>query len=126
MHQPEAEPAAPEEPQKPKKKWSAHSPLMRFAANALAAAIISVGSIAGYATYTQGQSTNGSGGTQQIVYEPVSYGNTLTVPEIIEAAKPSVVSVVCKGRYQEVLGSGVIMTEDGKIITNNHVIDGAE
>ena len=120
-----AEPTASANPLTPPKKRGLHSPFMRFAANAVAAALISVGSIAGYSAYT-GQTSGDPENVQQIVYDPVSYGKTLTVPEIIEAAKPSVVSVVCTGRYQEVLGSGVIMTEDGKIITNNHVIDGAD
>ncbi|HWQ51669.1 MAG TPA: trypsin-like peptidase domain-containing protein [Terriglobales bacterium] len=127
MHRPEEPdapgPAAPEEPKTPKKKRGARGPFMRFAANAVAAALISVGSIAGYSAYT-GQAAE-TKDVRQVVYEPVSYGNTLTVPQIIEAAKPSVVSVICTGRYQETLGSGVIMTEDGKIITNNHVIEGA-
>jgi len=129
MNHPAEEPAvaeaAPLKPMTPPKKRGLHSPLMRFAANAAAAALISVGSIAGYSAYT-GQTSGGSKEVRQVVYEPVSYGNTLTVPEIIETAKPSVVSVVCTGRYQETLGSGVIMAEDGKIITNNHVIVGAE
>ncbi|HWP80797.1 MAG TPA: trypsin-like peptidase domain-containing protein [Candidatus Acidoferrum sp.] len=127
MHRPKEPdapvPAAPEEPEAPQKKRGLRGPFMRFAANAVAAALISVGSIAGYSAYT-GQGAQPKD-VRQVVYEPVSYGNTLTVPQIIEAAKPSVVSVICTGRYQQTLGSGVIMTEDGKIITNNHVIEGA-
>lgn len=61
-------------------------------------------------------------------------GSNLTVQEITEKTKSSVVeikteSVVSDSWMQQYVtegaGSGVIITEDGYIVTNNHVIDGA-
>ena len=61
-------------------------------------------------------------------------GSNMTVQEITEKAKSSVVeikteSVASDSWMQQYVtqgaGSGVIITEDGYIITNNHVIDGA-
>ncbi|MBQ7118997.1 MAG: trypsin-like peptidase domain-containing protein [Oscillospiraceae bacterium] len=56
---------------------------------------------------------------------------SLTVKEISEKVRPSVVGVACEtqgafssGSFDSV-GSGIIMTADGYIITNNHVIEGA-
>ena len=56
----------------------------------------------------------------------------MTVQEITDAAKNSVVEITTESvssdawmqQYvTEGAGSGVIITEDGYIITNNHVID---
>lgn len=58
-------------------------------------------------------------------------GEVMTVPDIYDAVSPSVVSIICTaqggglGAAATSSGSGVILTKDGYIATNNHVIDGA-
>ena len=61
-------------------------------------------------------------------------GANMTVQEITEAAKPSVVEIKTERVTSDVwmqqyvtqgAGSGVIITGDGYIVTNNHVIEGA-
>lgn len=60
-----------------------------------------------------------------------SVNGALGIPEIYELASPAVVSIQCKsqgnGYVQSQLssGSGIILRQDGYIVTNNHVIDGA-
>lgn len=62
-----------------------------------------------------------------------STGAVLTVPEIYDKCALAVVSIVCQSSSNAYVqesttmssGSGIVITEDGYIATNNHVIEGA-
>jgi serine protease DegQ len=47
------------------------------------------------------------------------------IPETVEAVAPSVVTVFVESAEGEGSGSGVIWDEQGRIVTNNHVVEGA-
>ena len=47
------------------------------------------------------------------------------IPETVEAVAPSVVTILVEGVQGEGSGSGVIWDEQGRIVTNNHVVEGA-
>jgi serine protease DegQ len=47
------------------------------------------------------------------------------IPAVIERVAPSVVTVLVEGAQGEGAGSGVIWDEQGRIVTNNHVVEGA-
>lgn len=51
---------------------------------------------------------------------------TLTPQEIYEKVNPSTVTVVAEGGEGASVGTGVIMTSDGYIVTNAHVISGGK
>ena len=53
-----------------------------------------------------------------------SHGEALTIQEIYQKVNPSTVTVVTELPRGASVGTGVILTEDGYIITNNHVISG--
>ncbi len=55
-----------------------------------------------------------------------SHGAELTAQQLYAAVNPSVVTVVANETDSSSIGTGVIMTSDGYIITNAHVIAGAE
>lgn len=90
---------------------------------------------------------NTYGGGQTVVYKTpegdtstsnpsgINTSDGMTVSQIAEKAGPSVVSIVTEnmvadyftgGRIESGAGSGVIIGEDGTILTNNHVITGAQ
>ena len=64
-----------------------------------------------------------SGGSFQIALVE-ERGEALTAQEVYEAVNPSVVSVVTYLDGSVSVGTGVILSEDGYIVTNNHVIEG--
>ena len=51
-------------------------------------------------------------------------GETLTAQEIYRRLNPAVVTVMCGTREGISMGTGVVFTEDGYIITNYHVVRG--
>ncbi len=52
--------------------------------------------------------------------------NILTIPEIVQKVNPSVVGVSSQLSNGTSTGTGIVMTSDGYIITNAHVVDGAQ
>ena len=73
---------------------------------------------------TQLQELSGSASVSGV--SSIAYGNELTVPQIIAKARPSVVAISTVSGWSTGTGSGVIMTEDGTIMTNAHVVSGAQ
>ena len=55
-----------------------------------------------------------------------SQGQPLTAQEVYAKVNPSVVTVVSEQADGASIGTGVIMTSDGYIITNAHVISGGK
>ena len=54
------------------------------------------------------------------------HGDALTIQEIYRRVNPSTVTVVTELPRGASVGTGVILTKDGYIITNNHVVEGAQ
>lgn len=79
----------------------------------------------------QGNALSISESGEGIIKPMVSDGteNALSIPQIYDIVSPSVVSIISTAgnglKTTSSSGSGVILTEDGYVVTNNHVIDGA-
>ena len=70
----------------------------------------------------QGSSSSGSsGGFTSTATPAVKDG---TIEKVSRAVLPSVVKVNVTGSTGSGSGSGIILTQDGQILTNNHVVDG--
>jgi len=48
------------------------------------------------------------------------------IPGIVDAVAPSIVAVLVSGGQGEGEGSGVVWSEDGVVVTNDHVVSGAQ
>lgn len=89
----------------------------KLVAAALALVLISgaAGGVAGWAL------SGTEGGTTNVQSVSMDAGNGMTYTEIVDRVTPSVVTIVTDIAE----GSGVVYSNDGYIVTNNHVVDGA-
>ena len=111
-------PAAPLASQGGRQNWT--SKVSMFLVAAL------IGGIAGHFT---GSSSSSSGG---VVINSVSASPSaavlpsgMSIPSLVERVVPSIVSIDVKGNGTEDQGTGMIITSNGLVVTNNHVIAAA-
>ncbi|MFD3870993.1 S1C family serine protease [Streptomyces sp. NPDC058623] len=99
----------------------ARRPVALMVAVALAAAVVGGGT----ATVVQQFLVGGGAGGGGVNASNVSRSNTGTVTGVAEQVSPSVVRIDTRTGSGQGTGSGIVITADGEIVTNNHVIDGA-
>ncbi|MDN3238840.1 S1C family serine protease [Glycomyces tritici] len=90
----------------------------KIVAGALALALIA-GGAGGIAGWFIG---SGDGATTTVQSVSMDAGQGMTYTEIVNKVRPSVVTIVTDAAE----GSGVVYSKDGYIVTNNHVVDGAQ
>jgi putative serine protease PepD len=94
---------------------------------ALVAAVIGAGVGAGVTALADNNNSNSSGNA--VIHESnaapgaaVLSGN-VTIPQLVNKVDHAVVSIDVKSNNSEDQGTGMIITSDGEVITNNHVIE---
>ncbi|MFI0241912.1 S1C family serine protease [Streptomyces sp. NPDC016845] len=112
---------APETPAAPKKRRRLRGPVGLLAAVAVAAAAVGGGTAYAFQELS-GSDTTASSSTSTTVVPSSQKG---TVSGVATAVSPSIVEVSATLSSGSSTGSGVILTSDGEILTNNHVISGA-
>ncbi|MGW5342549.1 trypsin-like peptidase domain-containing protein [Streptomyces sp. HUAS TT3] len=117
---PPADPAAPA-PEGPAHAARAKRPVALLAAVAIAAAVIG-GGTAALVQQLLGDRAGAPGGFNGTV---VSQSNSGTVAGVAEQVSPSVVRIDTRTGSGQGTGSGFVLTADGEIATNNHVVSGA-
>ncbi|MCI3272032.1 S1C family serine protease [Streptomyces cylindrosporus] len=116
-----AVPAEPAPGTAPAAKKRARGPFALLAAVAIVAAAVGGGTAYAFQELT-GSDTVATSSTTTSVVPSSKKGDVAT---IAAAVSPSVVEISATSNSGESTGSGVIITSDGEIITNNHVISGA-
>ncbi|MBQ1158951.1 trypsin-like peptidase domain-containing protein [Streptomyces sp. A73] len=96
---------------------------------ALLTAVAAVAAVIGGGTaYGMEQLLDGHGGTSAAA--PAASGSNATakggVSEVVHNVRDSVVEIKSTSSSGQATGSGVIITKDGEIVTNNHVVSGAD
>ncbi|WP_018490340.1 MULTISPECIES: S1C family serine protease [unclassified Streptomyces] len=96
----------------------------------LAAVAIAAGAIGGGTATLIGQLNSGSaqatGSPGTVRGTTVSQSSKGTVAGVAEAVSPAIVEIGATSSAGKSTGSGVVITDDGEIVTNNHVISGAQ
>ncbi|RLU86882.1 serine protease [Streptomyces griseocarneus] len=99
----------------------ARRPVALLAACAIVAAVVGGGSAA-----LVGELTSRSGSSSHSVPVENASSKSSGVSAVAKAVSPSIVEIKATTTSGESTGSGVIITSNGEIITNNHVIAGAD
>ncbi|MEU0159396.1 trypsin-like peptidase domain-containing protein [Streptomyces sp. NPDC006261] len=116
---------ATEPPDHGRRERRAKRPVALLAAVALAAAVIGGGSAALVGQLTDGGAI-ATGSTGVVQGTTVARSSKGTVSGVAEAVSPAIVEIGAASSAGKSTGSGVVITEDGEIVTNNHVISGAQ
>ncbi|MER7886727.1 trypsin-like peptidase domain-containing protein [Streptomyces fimicarius] len=115
----------PPPPYAPTTRRRAKRPVALLAAVAIAAGVIGGGTATLIGQLNgQNSAATGSGGT--VNGTTVSQSSKGTVAGVAEAVSPAIVEIGATSSAGKSTGSGVVITEDGEIVTNNHVISGAQ
>ena len=129
---------AAQQPQPPKKKKHGKAIAIGLGGVAAACLLFAGGALIGHMVYTgDGNAVKASAQAGDLPtvqlnetpnLDPDNYDvvNGLAGEEIYKKVSPSIVSVIATTASGVGSGSGVIMSEDGYIITNNHVVEGAQ
>ncbi|MBB5117926.1 trypsin-like serine protease [Streptomyces eurocidicus] len=99
----------------------ARRPVALLAACAILAAVVGGGSAA-----LVGQLTDGSGGSSHSTPVQNASSKSSGVSAVAKAVMPSIVEIKAATASGQSTGSGVVITADGEIVTNNHVVAGAD
>ncbi len=103
-----------------------------LAAAVLATALVAggaagVGGAAAWNAFDDGGSTGGGAGTSptasRVVDTPESSADDTAVEAVADKVLPSVVKIDVAGAQGQGSGSGIILSSDGEILTNNHVVE---
>lgn len=110
-------------PEPPPSRRRVRRPVALLAAVAIAAAIVGGGTATVIGQLTDHDTANTGSGI--VPGTTVSQSNKGTVSGVAAALSPTIVEIGATSTAGQSTGSGVVITSDGEIVTNNHVVAGA-
>ncbi|SCK50898.1 Trypsin-like serine proteases, typically periplasmic, contain C-terminal PDZ domain [Streptomyces sp. AmelKG-E11A] len=125
-HHPPPPYAPPAHPAPPVIPPTAHRRRTRRPVALLAAVAIVAAAVGGGTAYGIQELTTEASASAPAAVSPVSAGNRGTVAGVAEAVTPSTVEIKAATGAGASTGSGVILTSDGEVVTNSHVLGGAD
>ncbi|SDC42969.1 S1C family serine protease [Actinokineospora iranica] len=102
-----------------------HNKTRRGLVALVAASVLGAGLVGGVAGAALGSDDAPAVGTRSASAAPASADAPTDVSAIAAKVLPSVVQVNVRTATAEGVGSGVVLSSDGRILTNNHVVQGA-
>ncbi|MEV0844964.1 trypsin-like peptidase domain-containing protein [Streptomyces sp. NPDC049954] len=107
----------------PRRRRRLGGPAGLLAAVAVAAAMVGGGTSYGIQQLTGG---HGDSVSAPVAGTTVSAGSKGTVSGVAQAVSPAIVEISASSDAGQSTGAGVVITSGGEIVTNNHVISGAQ
>src|SRR5215213_10029451 len=93
----------------------------------IALALLVALALAGGGCSASEDQTTGTGTTVDTTATSVPTRDAFSaIPDVLDEVEPSVVTVFVSGSQGSGSGSGVIWDDQGRIVTNNHVVEGAD
>ena len=102
------------------------SGIRALALTLLAAALLAVGCSLDDGDETAATTTSATAQAAGGERDGAPRGDLADIPETVEEVSPSVVTIFVEGSEGRGSGSGVIWDDEGRIVTNNHVVAGAD
>jgi putative serine protease PepD len=102
-----------------------HRKRRRTMVAAAVAALVIAGGVAGGAVGAQIDNGGSAAASTTATTAATATASSNNLADVVDKVSPSIVTVMANTAQGTAEGSGIILTADGRVVTNNHVVEGA-